>query len=169
MTRLTLSGCVLLLLACGARPVAQPDETASEAGSEDSSSTASEDTLAGTDTLADDPDFLVPLCPAHHRAAHVGALVVRGSFSVGLVFEHADGRRYGSKDMEPAQAHAYAQAFDAMRAMGFKEREARAYIDAARPHVGSGVQMPALLYEVLRLTPVPGVREDEVVYLACAG
>jgi hypothetical protein len=56
--------------------------------------------------------------------------------------------------------------------MGFKQREARAMIDAARPHVRADLGMPDLLHEVLRLTPVPSqiarvsaVREASAEYM----
>ncbi|MBX3270151.1 MAG: HNH endonuclease [Sandaracinaceae bacterium] len=41
-----------------------------------------------------DPERLVPVCTSHHLAAHRGALFVRGSFSGGFRFFHADGRPF---------------------------------------------------------------------------
>ncbi|MEQ9318073.1 MAG: HNH endonuclease signature motif containing protein, partial [Polyangiaceae bacterium] len=42
-----------------------------------------------------DPDQLVSLCGAHHRAAHTGTLVLEGTASQGFTFRHADGSPYG--------------------------------------------------------------------------
>jgi hypothetical protein len=50
--------------------------------------------------------------------------------------------------------------------MGYREREARALIDAASPHVGAELEMPAVLYEVLRRAPVPVAREECAAYEA---
>ena len=44
-----------------------------------------------------DPDGLAVLCGAHHRATHVGRLAIEGRVSTGLVFQHADGTRYGGE------------------------------------------------------------------------
>jgi hypothetical protein len=114
-----------------------------------------------------DPEFLVPLCPAHHRCAHEGTLVVRGSFGAGLVFEHADGRAYGSRDHDGRTSRRVAEVFRALCALGFEEREARGYIDAARPHVGGHLEASEMLREVLRRIPNLGasrVREARVEY-----
>jgi hypothetical protein len=43
-----------------------------------------------------DPDRLIVLCGAHHRAQHRGQLLIEGRVSTGLVFRHADGTLYGS-------------------------------------------------------------------------
>jgi hypothetical protein len=115
-----------------------------------------------------DPELLVPLCPAHHRSAHDGRLLVRGSFSSGFAFEHADGRRYGSPRIETAKADALAQTFSALCSMGYKQHEARGLIDAARPHVRADLELPAVLYEVLRRAPVPMAREECAAYDAIA-
>lgn len=111
-----------------------------------------------------DPDFLVPLCPAHHSLEHRGKLVIRGSFGTAFTFEHADGRPYGSALLEPSQAILFAQLFDVLRSMGWKETEARRLIDGVRPHVGADVKMPELLRETLRRAPVSCVREERAVY-----
>jgi hypothetical protein len=116
-----------------------------------------------------DPEHLVALCSRHHRATHMGRLVVRGSFSAGLTFEHADGRRYGSAEVDSAAADRFAEVFNALCILGFEEREARSYIEAARPHVGSHLSKEAMLREVLRRIPVnvgaSMVREGPVEYV----
>jgi hypothetical protein len=113
-----------------------------------------------------DPERLLPLCPAHHRMAHEGRLIVRGSFSSGFTFEHADGRRYGSPQLDAGRADVLAQVFSALCSMGYKEREARTLIDGARTHVGAELEVPAVLYEVLRQAPVPVAREECAEYRA---
>lgn len=111
-----------------------------------------------------DADFLIPLCPAHHRLEHDGKLVIRGSFSAKFTFEHADGRAYGSAAIDPAQALAFAQLFEVLRGMGYKETEARWLIDASRPHMGADMTLPELLRETLRRAQVSGVREERALY-----
>jgi hypothetical protein len=112
-----------------------------------------------------DPERLIALCGAHHGMVHDGRLIIRGTFSAGFTFEHADGRSYGSPRFDGASADAWAQAFSALCAMGFKQREARAMIDNARPHMRADLGMPDLLREVLRLAPVNGVREASAEYV----
>ena len=86
---------------------------------------------------AHDPDNLVTLCGAHHRACHRGALVVQGLVSSGLSFRHADGTEYGGA-VSLADADVQARAFRALRNLGFGEREVRrtlAEVAAQRGHV----------------------------------
>jgi Holliday junction resolvasome RuvABC DNA-binding subunit len=78
-----------------------------------------------------DPDTLVVLCGAHHRAAHRGQLVIEGRVSTGLVFRHADGSTYGSV-VNPRIAASHAGAFRALRSLGFREKEARSALDRIR-------------------------------------
>jgi hypothetical protein len=78
-----------------------------------------------------DPDRLVLLCGAHHRAQHRGQLVVAGRVSTGLVFRHADGTRYGARvDAHAAAAHE--EAFRALRGLGFREGQVRIALDRLR-------------------------------------
>jgi hypothetical protein len=116
-----------------------------------------------------DPEYLVALCSRHHRMTHVGRLVVRGSLTNGFVFEHADGRPYGSSKVDSAAADRFAEVFAALCILGFKEREARAHIDAARPYVGANLPKEELLREVLRRIPIDAgasmVREARVEYV----
>ena len=71
-----------------------------------------------------DPDNLITLCGAHHRAAHRGELIVTGRVSTGLRFRHADGSGYGQA-LQPRQIETHAQAFAALRGLGFREGEIR--------------------------------------------
>jgi 5-methylcytosine-specific restriction endonuclease McrA len=87
-----------------------------------------------------DPDTLVTLCSAHHRAQHRGQLVIEGRVSTGLVFRHADGSSYGSI-VNPVAADTYAQVFRALCALGFRERQARDALERVRAqtHVGEPI------------------------------
>ena len=77
-----------------------------------------------------DAENLVTLCSAHHRALHEGTLVMVGSVALGLDFRHADGTPYGALP-SAAQAFSQAQAFRALRGLGFGEREARQALSRA--------------------------------------
>jgi hypothetical protein len=70
-----------------------------------------------------DPDAMIVLCSAHHRAEHRGQLLIEGRVSTGLVFRHGDSAQYGAV-VNPRIADAHAQAFRALRALGFRESEA---------------------------------------------
>jgi hypothetical protein len=82
-----------------------------------------------------DPERILALCGAHHRAVHRGALRIDGSASAGFSFHHADGTPYGQPISAPAVDVAN-QVFSALRHMGFKETEARARIDRVRRAAG---------------------------------
>ena len=78
-----------------------------------------------------DPDGLIVLCSAHHRAVHRGQLIIEGRVSTGLEFRHADGTRYGAV-VEPHAAEAHGQALRALRALGFREDETRRALERVR-------------------------------------
>lgn len=114
-----------------------------------------------------DADNLLPLCGAHHRATHVGALVIRGSYSAGLTFEHADGAAYGSPAVSPARAAVLATVLELLVGMGWKQRQAQSMLDRVRPHVGEDPEVGEVLRAALREAPVSGanaVREAVAVY-----
>ncbi len=122
-------------------------------------------TSPGRPTAA--PDNLLPLCGAHHRATHVGALVTRGSDSAGLTFEHADGVAYGSPAVSPARAGVLATVLELLVGMGWKQRQAQSMLDRVRPHVGEDPEVSEVLRAALREAPVSGasaVREAVAVY-----
>jgi hypothetical protein len=79
-----------------------------------------------------DPDRLIPLCGAHHDAAHRKVLRVGGDAQTGFRFAHADGRPYGSTLVVPHQAQSLANIEKALCLLGYKAREARAMVDAIR-------------------------------------
>jgi hypothetical protein len=82
-----------------------------------------------------EPDKLAVLCWSHHAAVHRGLLRIEGRVSTGLTFRHADGTPYGGR-VSPRASTALADAFPALKALGFKDGEARRALDAARSHVG---------------------------------
>src|SRR5690606_27528629 len=100
-------------------------------------------------------DNLIPLCGAHHRAAHAGTLVIRGSYSTGLMFEHADGTLYGSATVSPVKAGVLATVLELLAGMGFRHREAQAMVDRLRAHVGPAVSVEDALRAALRSAPAP--------------
>ena len=67
---------------------------------------------------------VVTLCSAHHTALHDGKLMVEGSAATGLAFRHAAGTPYGALPSASA-AGVQARAFQALRGLGFGEREAK--------------------------------------------
>ena len=88
-----------------------------------------------------DPDGLVVLCGAHHRAQHRGQLLIEGLVSSGLVFRHANGAPYGSV-VSAGSAASFEEAFLALRSLGFRERESRGALarvrtDASSAHAGT--------------------------------
>jgi hypothetical protein len=93
-----------------------------------------------------DPDGLIVLCGAHHRAQHRGQLVIEGRVSTGLVFRHADGALYGSVVSAHA-ASSFEEAFRALRSLGFREGESRAALARVRTD-GNGTS--CTIEEVLR-------------------
>ncbi len=78
-----------------------------------------------------EPDNLVVLCGAHHRALHRGHLIVEGHVSTGLRFRHADGTTYGNV-VDPHELALQEQSFRALRSLGFREAEARGALERVR-------------------------------------
>jgi hypothetical protein len=83
-----------------------------------------------------DPDGLIVLCGAHHRAQHRGQLLIEGRVSTGLVFRHANGASYGSVVGAHAAA-SFEEAFRALRSLGFREGESRAALTRVRTEPSS--------------------------------
>ena len=76
-----------------------------------------------------DPERLLTLCGAHHRNVHLGRLCIEGTATAGFTFRHADGTPYGEA-LRPAALERAAQAFGALRHLGFGQARARALVDA---------------------------------------
>jgi 5-methylcytosine-specific restriction endonuclease McrA len=91
---------------------------------------------------------LVTLCSAHHRACHRGDLIVQGSVDGGLVFQHADGTSYGGP-VAAAVADVQAQAFRALRGLGFGEREVRHALSQVAKESERSAQLEAILRRAL--------------------
>jgi hypothetical protein len=101
---------------------------------------------------AHDPDNLVTLCAAHHRACHRGELMVHGSVSSGLSFHHADGTEYGGT-VSMTDADVQTRAFRALRNLGFREREVRRSLAEVAAQLGHVPELEATLRAALqRLT-----------------
>jgi hypothetical protein len=83
-----------------------------------------------------DPDRMLPLCSAHHRAVHDGRLAVTGTYSKGFTFTHADGTRYGAPQPDPGRLKVLAEVFQILVSMGFRQREARQMIERSAPTWG---------------------------------
>jgi hypothetical protein len=111
-----------------------------------------------------DPERLVYLCTAHHRACHEHRLVVRGTWSSGFTFEHADGTPYGSPKVDGARAKTLSDVFELLCSLGFRQKEARHLVDRVRPHVGAETGTEAALKMALAEAHVPGVREAPAPY-----
>jgi hypothetical protein len=115
-----------------------------------------------------DPDRLVLVCTAHHRAVHDRTLTIRSRASTGFVFEHADGSAYGSTRVDTQHAEVCASACEMLSGMGFKMREARAMVDAVRavdcPPEGASRSLEYVVRNALLNTPFIGVRENAQVY-----
>src|SRR5260221_6298049 len=78
-----------------------------------------------------DPDRMIVLCSAHHRAEHRGQLIIEGRVSTGLAFRHADRAPYGSV-VDPRIAEAHTAAFRALRSLGFRASEAHRALQRVR-------------------------------------
>jgi hypothetical protein len=97
---------------------------------------------------------LVTLCGAHHDRIHDGTLSVHGDADGELVFAHADGTAYGGALRVAAQAQ-LADAFLALKSMGWKEREARQAVETVRPHVGPDEPLAQVLRRCLAVMRIP--------------
>jgi hypothetical protein len=93
---------------------------------------------------------LLTLCGAHHRACHRGALSIEGRAPAALRFRHADGTVYGAA-LSPNAADLQLRAFQALRALGFGEREARLALRQGATHMGENVQLEPLLRHAVGL------------------
>jgi hypothetical protein len=114
-----------------------------------------------------EPDNLVTVCAAHHRAIHRGDVLLVGPVSSGLRFYHADGTEYGGLSSEPQQevtrsaqpataripdvGRRRRMASRALLRLGFGQRETEIAIDEASTHVGHDGTLEALLRYALKV------------------
>lgn len=92
-----------------------------------------------------DASNLITLCGAHHRAIHEGTLQIAGATDKTWRLLHADSTPYGARP-SALDAHVEAQAFRALRALGFAERDARQALTRAMQEL----EASAPLEEVVR-------------------
>jgi hypothetical protein len=97
-----------------------------------------------------EPENLLTLCGAHHRACHRGALSIEGSAQTALRFSHADGTEYCAA-LSANGAEVQPRAFRALRALGFGEREARLALRQGATHMGENADLEPLLRHVIEL------------------
>jgi hypothetical protein len=97
-----------------------------------------------------EPENLLTLCGAHHRACHRGALSIEGHAPSDLRFCHADGTAYGGA-VSADRADLQLRAFRALRALGFSEREARLALRESAAHVGEKAELEPLLRHAIGL------------------
>jgi hypothetical protein len=103
-------------------------------------------TQPGADThVGDAPERAKQSIPPAVR----GKLRIEGRASSELVFRHADGSAYGSSSVSPATVEARAKAYRALRALGFREKEARNALERADTHVGVGTSVEAIVRRAL--------------------
>jgi hypothetical protein len=76
---------------------------------------------------SNDPENIITICGAHHRATHRGELVIEPSREGSPRFQHADGRTYGHA-VAPRVVDAQAKVFAGLRHLGFRERDVRAVL-----------------------------------------
>jgi hypothetical protein len=74
-----------------------------------------------------DPENIITLCGAHHRATHRGELIIEPSLDGSPRFGHADGSTYGHA-VAPRVVDAQAKVFAGLRHLGFRERDIRAVL-----------------------------------------
>jgi 5-methylcytosine-specific restriction endonuclease McrA len=97
-----------------------------------------------------EPENLLTLCGAHHRPCHRGALSIEGRAPTALRFRHADGTEYGAA-LSPNAADVQLRAFQALRSLGFGERDARLALRQSATHVGESAQLEPLLRHAVGL------------------
>jgi hypothetical protein len=106
-----------------------------------------------------DPERMLPLCSAHHRAVHDGRLAIAGTASQGFIVTHADGSVYGAPQPDPTRSRVLSEVFQILVSMGFRQREARQMVDASTPHVGGDVGVEGALRTVLQQARVSCMAE----------
>ena len=80
---------------------------------------------------SNDPANTITICPAHHRGAHRGKLIIEPGPDGSPVFRHADGSAYGHA-VAPRVADVQTKVLAALRHLGFRERDVRAVLAELR-------------------------------------
>jgi hypothetical protein len=91
-----------------------------------------------------DPENLIVLCGAHHRAHHDGCLAISGT-AASPRFERRDGSRYGDDF--------FAQAKSALRNLGWTAAIADAAVRAVSAHAGTAESVQDVVVAALRECP----------------
>ena len=99
-----------------------------------------------------EPENLLTLCSAHHRANHRGALLIEGRPTTGLRFSHADGTVYGGA-LSPSAAADRAKVCRALQWMGYREKEAKRALAAVPTELELSVE--EIVVRALREMPLP--------------
>jgi hypothetical protein len=73
---------------------------------------------------SNDPENIITICGAHHRATHRGELIIEPSRAGSPRFRHADGSTYGHA-VAPRVVDTQAKVFAGLRHLGFRERDVR--------------------------------------------
>lgn len=112
-----------------------------------------------------DPERLIMLCSAHHGYVHEGTLVIRGTWSEGFTFTHADGTSYGAPHVGARVSTTLTRVFQLLKARGFGESESRQLVERASPHVGADTTEDEALEIALRhVKGAGGTRESRARY-----
>jgi len=104
-----------------------------------------------------DPENLVTLCGAHHRALHRGEINASGT-ATSAIFRHADGTQYGG-EVNPKAAETSSKLLFALRHLGFGESESRRALEAVATHVGHGEPLEELIPRALAILVKPAAIE----------
>jgi hypothetical protein len=97
-----------------------------------------------------DASNLITLCGAHHRAVHEGTLRIVAARAESAEFLHADDTPYGAHP-SPSVVAVQAQAFRALRGLGFGERDARQALERTLHESKPGVRLETLVRACLAL------------------
>jgi len=100
-----------------------------------------------------EPENLVTLCGAHHRALHRGEITASGT-ATSAVFRHADGTQYGG-EVNPSATETSSKLLFALRHLGFGESESRRALEAVATHVGQGEPLEKLIPRALAILVKP--------------
>jgi hypothetical protein len=95
------------------------------------------------------PDRLAALCGAHHRAVHLGHLVIGGTGTAGFTFHLTDGTPYGAAPPSARNLDISQQALAMLEHLGFKPTRARELL-AAGLAAGAAADLESLVRAALR-------------------